>query len=120
MIRSLARTSAVELRLFLREPVTAVFTLALPLVLLFVLGGVFGNDPNPRLYRGVGAMNYYVPAYVALVLAAMGVITLPAHLAAYHERGVLRRFRASSIPPWSVLGVTLVAATATWRLLRWD
>lgn len=36
--------SWVELKLFLREPLTVVFSLALPLIILFVLGGVFGNE----------------------------------------------------------------------------
>jgi len=34
-------------------------------------------------------MTYYVPAYIGLVIASMGLIGLPVHLAAYRERGVL-------------------------------
>ncbi len=104
VVRVLFKTTWVELKLFAREPLTVVFTFAIPVVFLFVLGSVFGNSPNPQVYRGFGAMQYYVPAYIALVVAALGLIALPVHLAAYRERGVLRRFRASSIPVWSVLG----------------
>ncbi len=111
-MHALARTSWMELKLFRREPLTLVVTLALPIVLLVVLGGVFRNNPDPRVYRGVGAMNFYVPAYIALVIASLGVVSLPTHLASYRERGVLRRFKASSVPMWAVLGsqvtVTLV------------
>jgi ABC-2 type transport system permease protein len=106
-MRTLLKMTWVELKLFIREPLTVVFTFAIPLVLLYVLGGVFGNQPNPHVYRGVGAMNYYVPAYIALVVAAIGLIVLPVHLAAYRERGVLRRFRASSISAWSVFGAQI-------------
>jgi len=115
-MRSLAKTSWVELKLFAREPLTVVFTFALPLVLLFVLGSVFGNTPDPTVYRGVGAMDYYVPAYAGLVIASLGLIALPTHLAGYRERGILRRFRASPVPLWSVFGahvvVTMAAAAA--------
>ncbi|MGO8949226.1 MAG: ABC transporter permease [Ktedonobacterales bacterium] len=104
MMRTLEKMTWVELKLFIREPLTVVFTFAIPLVLLYVLGGVFGNKPSPGFYRGVGAMNYYIPAYIALVIAAIGLIVLPVHIAAYRERGVLRRFRASSIPLGSVFG----------------
>jgi ABC-2 type transport system permease protein len=118
---ALLRTTWVELKLFRREPLTVVVTLGLPLVLLYVLGGVFGNTPDPTVYRGVGPMDYYVPAYVGLVIASIGVVGLPAHLAAYRERGVLRRFRASAVPMWAVFGsqvaVTVLVAIAASVLL---
>ena len=40
----LGKTSWLELKLFLREPLTVLFALALPLLVLFVMGGVFGNE----------------------------------------------------------------------------
>ena len=43
-----------------------------------------------------------------MVIGAIGLIALPAHLAAYRERGVLRRFQGSSIPPWSMIGSHLI------------
>jgi ABC-2 type transport system permease protein len=108
-MRTLFKLTWVEIKLFVREPITVVFTLALPIIFLFVMGGVFGNTPNEKIYRGVGPMNYYVPAYFALVIAATGVVALPVHLTAYRERGVLRRWRASSISVWALLGSQLVS-----------
>jgi ABC-2 type transport system permease protein len=95
----------VELKLFLREPITVVFTLALPPLVLYVLSEVFGNTPDTEggIYRGVGAVNYYVPAYFGLVAAALGIIGLPVHLASYRERGVLRRFQAARVPVRALL-----------------
>jgi ABC-2 type transport system permease protein len=105
----------VEFKLFLREPLTVVFSLVLPLIILFVLGGVFGNEPTRPgedvVYRGVGAMSYYVPAYLALVVASVSVISIPTHLAGSRERGVLKRFRASSIAAWEV-AVSQIAVAA--------
>ena len=98
-MRMLLKLTLVELKLFVREPITMVFTFALPLIFLFVLGGVFKNTPDPDVYRGVGAMNYYTPAYIGLVIASIAVVGLPVHLTGYRERGVLRRLRASPIPP---------------------
>jgi ABC-2 type transport system permease protein len=109
-MRALAKTTWVELKLFAREPLTVVVTLALPVVLLFVLGSVFGNTADPDVYRGVGAMDYYVPAYFALVTSSLGIVGLPTHLAGYRERGVMRRYRASAVPTWAFLGA-LVAVT---------
>lgn len=109
-MRTLFQTWWIEMKLFAREPLTVVFTLALPLVLLFVLGSVFGNTPEADVYRGVGAMDYYAPAYAALVTASLGLIALPTHLAEYRERGILRRFRASTVPLWAVFGAHALVA----------
>lgn len=103
-----------ELKLFAREPLTVVFAIGFPLVMLFVLAEVFGTAPtepdpgDPVAFRGVSPLSYYVPAYVALAAAAVGLIMVPAHLAAYRERGVLRRFRAASIPASTVFGAQIV------------
>lgn len=107
-MRLLARMTWLEQKLFLREPLTVLFALALPLVILFVMGGVFGNEATADVYRGVGAMNYYVPAYIALVAASVGLISLPTHIASDRERGVLKRYRASGVPAWSLVGAEIV------------
>lgn len=109
-MRTLVKLTWVEIKLFVREPMVVVFTLALPIILLFVMGGVFGNTPSPDIYRGVGAMNYYIPSYYGLVMMAIGTVALPMHLAGYRERGILRRFRASSFSIWSVLGSQLLVS----------
>jgi ABC-2 type transport system permease protein len=114
-MKLLRKMSWLELKLFSREPVTVLFTLALPLLVLYVLGGVFNQPAEPDIFRGVSGPNYYVPAYIGLVAASIGLIALRVHIAGYRERGVLRRFRASAVPASSIFGaqvvVVFVAAT---------
>jgi ABC-2 type transport system permease protein len=107
--RVVTESARVELLLLLREPVTLVFALALPIVNVIVLGGVFGDQPDPtgEVFRGVGGSTYYTPAYIALVSASVGLISVPTQLAGYRERGVLRRMRASGLPVTAVLGAQL-------------
>jgi ABC-2 type transport system permease protein len=116
VIRAVRAVSWIELKLFLREPVTVIFTLALPPLVLFVLAQVFGNTPDPSFYRGVGPITFYTPAYIALVVASLGLIGLPVHLASYRERGVLRRLQAARLPVRVLLAsqlfVMLVGAVA--------
>jgi ABC-2 type transport system permease protein len=104
----------IELKLFLREPVTVVFTLALSPLILYVLSEVFGDVPDPggTVFRGVGGATYYLPAYVGLVVASLGLIGLPVHVAAYRERGVLRRFQAARVPARALLASQLVVLAA--------
>jgi hypothetical protein len=75
-MRTLKKLAWVEMKLFVREPITMVFTFALPIIFLFVMGGVFGNTPDPEgnIYRGVGPMDYYVSAYIGLVMTSIGVV----------------------------------------------
>jgi ABC-2 type transport system permease protein len=105
----------VELKLFVREPLTVMFVLVLPVVVLYVLNGVFGNQPDPTVWQGLSPIDFYTSAYVALVAATAGVLSLPVHLAGYREQGILRRFRASAVRPTALVGahmaVTVVIAT---------
>jgi ABC-2 type transport system permease protein len=117
-VRLLGKLSWIEAKLFVREPLTMIFTFAFPFFMLFVLAGVFGNevdltDPEAiEAWRGVGPVDYYAPAYVALVLASIGLIALPMRLATYRERGVLRRFHAAGMPQIVVIGSQVVVAVA--------
>ena len=119
-MRTLLKLSWIELKLFVREPMTMVFTFALPLIFLFVLGGVFGNIPDEQ-FRNAKPMDYYTPAYIGLVIASIGLVGLPIHFANYRERGVLRRFRASPLPLWCIFGsqilVSLIIASVGGILL---
>ena len=99
-MRAINKLIFTELKLHIREPVSLVFTLVLPFIILLVMGEVFGRSvgPNEAYYRFVKPMDYYAPAYVGIVMLALGVVTVPVHLAGYREKGILRRFNASSVP----------------------
>ncbi len=108
----LTKLTWVELKLFLREPTTLVFTFAFPVVLLFVMGEIFGGEAfgaGGDLFAGLAPLDYYVPAYIALAAMSVGIIMLPARLTAYRSGGVLRRFRASLVPVPAVLGSQVLA-----------
>ncbi len=95
-LQTVLRLTAMELRLFLREPMVAVNLVAFPLVAVLVLAGVFGQAPDPE-FGGVAPSDHYLAGYIGVVLAALGVVTIPVHLATHRELGVLRRFRSSGV-----------------------
>lgn len=90
------RLTAAELRLLFREPMVAVSLIGFPLATVLVLAGVFGQGPDPD-FGGVAPSDHYLAGYVGVVLAALGLITIPVHLASHRELGVLRRFRSSGL-----------------------
>ena len=103
LLRTIARLTALELRLLLREPGVLVGLIAFPAVTVLVLAGVFGSDPDPD-FGGVIPSEHYVVGYVGVVLASLGLVTLPAHLASHRELGVLRRYRAAGLDARAVVG----------------
>lgn len=56
-------------------------------------------------------VDYYLAGSIGVVIGATGLIALPVHLAGYRERGVMRRFQASSIPTWAVLGAQVIVTS---------
>ncbi len=110
-----------ELRLFRREPFSIVFVLAFPLMMMALLSAVFGNDQAAAqdvengmlVWRGVTPTDYYTAASVAVIIAALGLMTLPINLVGYRERGILRRLRASSVSAWTLVSAQLTLALVT-------
>ena len=117
-VRTSLRLAVTELRLLLREPMVAVGLIGFPLVTVIVLAGVFGDAPDPE-FGGVAPSDHYLAGYIGVVLASMGLITIPVHLATHRELGVLRRFRAAGLGAGVLvaseiaLGVVLGTAAAT-------
>lgn len=104
-MRTFAKLTWIELKLFAREPFAVIFTFAFPLIVLVVLTGSF--QPDDVAFGGDRPSDYYLASYVGVVIAAVGLIAVPVHVATYWERGILRRFRASSISPWMTVGAQL-------------
>lgn len=105
-----ARVVWTELKLLFREPLVLVVSLLFPVLLMVLLLMSFSGDTDP-VFGGVGGSEFYVTAYLAAAVAAMGFMGTPTHLASYRSSGVLRRFRAAGVPARSlVVAQTVVIA----------
>src|SRR5215475_8470356 len=114
-MHALTKLTIIELKLFLRDPAAAFFTLAFPLLLLILNGTGRDNKPIDDL-GGHGVIDVIVPMLTVVVLAMLAFTCLPAVLAAYRERRILRRLAATPLPAGSVLAaqflVNLLVGTA--------
>jgi ABC-2 type transport system permease protein len=110
MMSIAGKLSWIELKLLAREPIALVFVFAYPVVVLVVLSGVFPKGDT--VFGGADPADYYLASYVGVVIAAIGLISLPVHLAAYREHGVLRRFRACGVPTAATFTAHIVANLA--------
>jgi ABC-2 type transport system permease protein len=93
--------AATELRLYLREPSAFFFTLIFPLLLMLLFGSIWGNDPFEGEFFGY--IDYSAAAFVGIVILTSGISSLTITIAAYREKGILRRFRAAPISPVTFL-----------------
>jgi ABC-2 type transport system permease protein len=97
-MKSYAQLLTTGLKLFLREPITAFFTLGFPVMLVLIFGAIYGNEPTP-LFGGYGSMDVSMPGYTALILGAVGFMTVAINTSSYREARILRRFRATPLRP---------------------
>jgi ABC-2 type transport system permease protein len=97
-----------EVRLAWRQPVGLVFGLGLPLVLLVVFGSIPGFRHAQANLGGATYFGVYLPILVTLVLAALGLASLPTPVATYREQGILRRLSTTPVPPSYVLAAQLL------------
>jgi ABC-2 type transport system permease protein len=112
MNSAVGRLVHAELRLMVRDPLVLTFVVAFPIVTMLIIGGAFGTQPD-RAFDFVNPAHWYVASYLTVVIAAMGLVMLPVHLASYRERGVLRRFAAAGFPRWSFPISQLIVGLAT-------
>jgi ABC-2 type transport system permease protein len=112
MNSAVGRLVQAELKLMVRDPLVLTFVVAFPIVTMLIIGGAFGTQPD-QAFDFVNPAHWYVASYLTVVIAAMGLVMLPVHLASYRERGVLRRFAAAGFPRWSFPISQLIVGLAT-------
>ena len=109
---TMGRLVRAELRLMTRDPLVLTFVFAFPIVTMLIIGGAFGTAPDPG-FDNTNPAHWYVASYLTVVIAAVGLVMLPVHLASYRERGVLRRFAAAGFPRWSFAIAQLIVGLLT-------
>ena len=106
---ALAKLSLTELKLLSRERVRVALPVAIPLLLIIILGNI-GSLRQPRaIYGGESFIDLYTTIMVVMGLALLALTNMPMLLADYRERGVLRRLQTTPIGPVRVLAAQLVA-----------
>jgi ABC-2 type transport system permease protein len=99
-----------DLRAFMRNRQARFLTVALPLILLVIFVGVFGDHTVGADH--VKASTYYVPGLSALAVIASSFFNLVISITAQREAGILKRRRATPVPPWVLVGGRTAAAVA--------
>jgi ABC-2 type transport system permease protein len=104
----LTKITAMETKLFFRDPATWIVALLLPTFVLVVLGIIPTLRTPQATFGGERFIDLFVPSLVVVTLATLGVNAMPIRLATYREKGVLRRLATTPVKPGLLLAAQLM------------
>ncbi|GAB3582884.1 ABC transporter permease [Amycolatopsis endophytica] len=105
----LTRLTAVEAKLFLRDPGAPITVIGVPVALLLVFGLMPDNGRPSDDFGGQAPLpGFIAPLAVAILIAMLALTLFPAAMASHREKGVLRRLAASPVPPSRLLAAQLL------------
>ncbi|MDO5662241.1 MAG: ABC transporter permease [Brachybacterium sp.] len=103
----------VETKLFLRDSATVVFGVLFPTVLLLGLGSIpVLREPSPETGE-LRPIDIWAPTALVFGMVMIAVQHLPAVVATYRERGILRRLSTTPAHPGMVLLAQMIVAFAS-------
>jgi len=110
-MKSLLKMTWMEAKLFLREPMSAFFTLVFPLMYLFLFGTISGNEPTPQ-FGGQRTIDASIPGLTAAIICITGLMSTTMTMSTYREKGILRRLRTTPVSPLIVLVAQVIVVFA--------
>jgi ABC-2 type transport system permease protein len=121
VLRGLWKLTWIEIKVFLREPLGAIGTIVVPVLLFVALGRIARHKLAPSSFQGSGLSGAGVPVLVALLIAISAVLSLVTIISIYREGGILKRLRATPLRPYTILTahviVKLMLTAATLALM---
>lgn len=100
----------IESRLSLRDMNMPIFAIIMPLVIMVILGIIYGRKPA---FDGAGYtfLEQSFGALSAISICAGGLMGLPILVSDYRERKILKRFKVTPVSPAMLLTVQVVIYT---------
>jgi ABC-2 type transport system permease protein len=119
-MRGLMRLTWLEMKIFLREPLGAIGSVVIPVVIYLGLGRTLGPR-LPKVPQSTDFVLVAAPVGVALMILINAVLSLITIIAIYREGGILKRLRATPLRATTILTahvlVKLVFTAATLLLM---
>jgi ABC-2 type transport system permease protein len=121
MLRGLWKLTWIELKIFLREPLGAIGTIVVPVLVFLVVGRAVGRRVPASSLETSGFMRAGLPVLASLLIAISAVLSLVTIISIYREGGILKRLRATPLRPQTILSahviVKLLLTAATLALM---
>jgi ABC-2 type transport system permease protein len=121
MLRGLWKLTWIELKIFLREPLGAFGTIAIPVLVFLVVGRAVGSRLAPGSLAASSFIGVGLPVFASVLIAISAVLSLVTIISIYREGGILKRLRATPLRPQTILTahviVKLLLTAATLALM---
>ena len=108
MFRGLAKLTWLELKIFMREPMGAVGTILIPVVMFLALGRFASSTRMGVSSAASGLVRADLPIFAAVMIAISAVLSLVTIVSIYREGGILKRLRATPLRPQTILSAHVV------------
>ncbi len=92
-----------EQKAYWRNPASAFFTFVFPLVFLVIFASL-NNGTTISFLGGLAYNQFYVPAIIAFGVISATYTQLAISLSLRRQSGELKRFRATPLPAWALIG----------------
>lgn len=102
MLRGLWNLTWLEIKIFLREPLGALGTIFIPVIVFVILGRVAGRSVAPSALASSGIVRV-LPVLASILIAISAVLSLVTIVSIYRESGILKRLRATPLRPATIL-----------------
>jgi ABC-2 type transport system permease protein len=103
MLRGLWKLTWLEIKIFMREPMGVVGSVAIPILIFVVLGRIAGSSFRPPELATSGMVLVGLPGFAAVLILIGAVMSLVTVIAIYREGGILKRLRATPLRPQTIL-----------------
>lgn len=121
MLRGLWKLTWIEIKVFLREPLGAIGTIVVPVLIFIVMGRITGNKIPTEAISSSHFLNVGIPVLASLLITLSAVLSLVTIISIYREGGILKRLRATPLRPQTILTahviVKLMLTAATLALM---
>lgn len=108
MLRGLWKLTWIEIKVFLREPMGAIGTIIVPVLIFVLLGRFAGPGIARRSLGGSGIVRFNLPVIASVLIAINTVLSLITIISIYREGGILKRLRATPLRPYTILTAHVV------------
>jgi ABC-2 type transport system permease protein len=119
-MRNLLRLTWLETKIFLREPMGAIGTILIPVLIFLGLGRTLAPR-LPKVPQTTDFVYHTVPVGTALFILVNAILSLVTIVSIYREGGILKRLRATPLRPVTILSahvlVKLLFTAATLLLM---
>jgi len=102
---------------FWRNPASAFFTFAFPLMFLVIFTALFGNDTVGVFGERISTSTFYVAAIAAFSIITATYTNLAMSVVFQRDAGILKRTRGTPLPGWAYLFGRIVHAIMVAALL---